>query len=98
MYGYLWRPNAVGEAIGYDDARRLATEAGTSLSRDPATATLHASRPGADGWELWVSDATLLAELERGVTELGVKRVAYWRLGLEDPAVWSRGMDEPSVP
>jgi len=90
LYGYLWRPNAIGEAIGYDDARRLATEAGTSLSRDPATATLHASRPGADGWELWVSDATLLAELERSATAVGVRRVAYWRLGLEDPAIWAR--------
>jgi peptidoglycan-N-acetylglucosamine deacetylase len=88
LYGYLWRPNTFAETIGYDDARRLATEAGTSLTRDPATATLRATRPGADGWELWVSDATLVATLEREATDLGVRRVAYWRLGLEDAGMW----------
>ena len=89
LYGYLWRPNTFAETIGYDDARRLATEAGTSLARDPATATLRAVRPGADGWELWVSDAELVRSLEREATALGVKRIALWRLGLEDAAVWS---------
>ncbi|MDB4882032.1 MAG: polysaccharide deacetylase [Gemmatimonadetes bacterium] len=89
LYGYLWRPNTVASTIGYDDARRLAAEAGTALARDPATLTLHATRPGADGWELWVSDAELVAALEREVSDLGVRRVAYWRLGLEDPAVWA---------
>jgi peptidoglycan-N-acetylglucosamine deacetylase len=88
LYGYLWRPNTFAETIGFDDARRLATEAGTSLARDPATATLRASRPGADGWELWVSDATLVATLQREATDLGVRTVAFWRLGLEDPGMW----------
>jgi len=88
LYGYLWRPNSVATSIGFDDAQRLATEAGTTLSRDPATATLHAAREGADGWELWVSDAGLLAALDGVAGDLGVHRVALWRLGLEDPAVW----------
>jgi spore germination protein YaaH len=88
LYGYRWRPNAFAETIGFDDAVRLATEAGTSLIRDPATATLHAARAGADGWELWVSDAELLAILEYEVRTLGVSRIAYWRLGLEDGAMW----------
>jgi spore germination protein YaaH len=39
-------------------------------------------------WELWVADAELLRELVREAQELGVRRVALWRLGLEDPAVW----------
>jgi spore germination protein len=91
LYGYLWRPNAVAETIGYDDAVRLAAEAGVPLARDPATATLHAVRPGADGWELWVSDAELVATLEREAATLGVRRVAYWRLGFEDPALWRTG-------
>jgi len=91
LYGYLWRPNTFAETIGYDDARRLATEAGTALARDPATATLHASRPGADGWELWVSDATLVDALQREATALGVRKIALWRLGLEDGAIWARG-------
>ena len=88
VYGYRWRPNTVAETISYDDAVRLAAEAGVTLARDPATATLHAVRPGADGWELWVSDAQQVAMLEREAASLGVRRVAYWRLGLEDSGLW----------
>ena len=88
LYGYRWRPNTFAETVGYDDAVRLAAEAGTSLTRDSATATLHAARTDADGWELWVSDAELIATLEREASTLGVRRFAYWRLGLEDPALW----------
>ena len=54
--------------------------------RDPATQTLRASRSGE--WELWVSDAGLLAALLREVDAAGVRRVALWRLGQEDPAVY----------
>lgn len=90
LYGYLWRPNAVATTVSFDEARRLATEAATTLARDPASGTLHASRAGADGWELWVSDAELVASLEREVANLGVRRVAYWRLGLEDATMWQR--------
>lgn len=88
LYGYQWRANAPATAISYDDARRLAAEAGVALDRDPATSTLRATRAGPDGWDLWVSDAVLLDALRREVSALGVRRVAYWRLGLEDPAVW----------
>ena len=88
LYGYQWRTNAPTATISYDDARRLAAEAGVALDRDPATQSLHAVRAGANGWELWVTDAVLLAALRREVSALGVQRVAYWRLGLEDPAVW----------
>jgi spore germination protein YaaH len=88
LYGYLWRLNAVGRPISYDDARRVATEAGVALERDPATSTLHAVRGGTDGWELWVSDAVLLEALRRELAALNVRRVAYWRLGLEDPLFW----------
>ena len=88
LYGYQWRANGPAATISYDDARRLAAEAGVALDRDPATSTLHAMRAGPDGWELWVSDAVLIEALRREVSALGVRRVAYWRLGLEDSAVW----------
>lgn len=88
LYGYQWRANAPAATISYDDARRLAAEAGVAFDRDPATSMLHAMRAGPDGWELWVSDAVLLEALQREVASLGVRRVAYWRLGLEDPAMW----------
>ena len=88
-YGYQWRPNVAARPISYDDARRIATEAGVSLDRDPATSMLHATRSLGDQWELWVSDAVLLEALQREVAALNVKRVAYWRLGLEDAALWA---------
>ncbi|MBC7671392.1 MAG: hypothetical protein H7247_03135, partial [Polaromonas sp.] len=88
FYGYQWRTNAPTATTSYDEARRLAAEAGVAFDRDPATQSLHAVRAGADGWELWVTDAVLLDSLRREVSALGVRRVAYWRLGLEDPAVW----------
>ncbi len=88
LYGYLWRAGRTAETISYDDARHLAADAGVPLERDPATESLHAVRAGDDGWELWVSDATLLDALRREVSALGISRVAYWRLGLEDPAFW----------
>ncbi len=91
LYGYLWKPNgAPASAISFDDARRLATESGVSLERDPATQSLHAVRADGDRWELWVSDAVQLSALERVVAALNVRRVAYWRLGLEDALVWQR--------
>ena len=90
LYGYLWKPStgAPASAISFDDARRLATESGVSLERDPATQSLRAVRPDGDRWELWVSDAVLLTALEREVAALGVRRLAYWRLGLEDSGMW----------
>ena len=88
LYGYLWRTNRHAETISLLDAARLAAEAGIALDRDPASATLRAAQPGANGWTLWVSDAVLLRALEREVSALGVRRLAYWRLGLEDPAFW----------
>ena len=88
LYGYQWRANAPATTISYDDARRLAAEAGVALDRDPATSSLHALRAGVAGWELWVSDALLLDVLRREVAALGVRRIAYWRLGLEDRAIW----------
>lgn len=88
LYGYQWRATAPATPISYDDARRLAAEAGVALDRDPATGSLHAMRPGADGWELWVSDAVLLDALRTEVLALGVRRLAYWRLGLEDAVIW----------
>jgi peptidoglycan-N-acetylglucosamine deacetylase len=89
LYGYLWRPNVAATTISYDDARRITTEAGISLDRDPATSMLHAVRTVGDQWELWVGDAVLLDALQREVAALNVARVAYWRLGLEDSAVWT---------
>lgn len=88
LYGYAWRRDGPATPISYDEARRMATETGVALDRDPSTATLHATRAGAGGWELWVSDAVLADTLRREVAAFGVRRVAWWRLGTEDAAFW----------
>lgn len=88
-YGYKWslsQPHAPAEDVSFADAKREAAAANTKLERDPRTQTLHASKPGQ--WEIWVSDADLLAMLTRQARDAGVQRFALWRIGAEDPAVW----------
>jgi spore germination protein YaaH len=90
LYGYQWRTGApAAAAIGFADAKALAASGAVALVRDSASSTLRATSAGSDGWEVWVSDAVLDRRLEGIARELGVRRVAYWRLGLEDPALWS---------
>jgi len=86
LYGYRWRKTAETEVISFDDARRLTTMTNTSLVRDNASATLHATSP--EGWDLWISDRVLLETLVREARQLGVRTFALWRLGLEDQTVW----------
>jgi len=86
VYGYRWRRAAETEVISYEDARRLTNMTNTPLTRDHASATLHALSP--EGWEIWVTDKVLLAGLVRDARQLGVTTFALWRLGLEDPGVW----------
>jgi len=86
MYGYRWRRAAETEVVSYDDAQRLTTMTNIALSRDHASANLRALSP--EGWEIWVTDRTLLAGLVHDARQLGVTTFALWRLGLEDPAVW----------
>lgn len=84
-YGYRWITGRPTEALGYAEARALATKSGVVLSRDAATRSLTAR--GA-GWELWMADAETLRELVKSAQALGVRRYALWRLGREDPAIW----------
>ena len=86
LYGYLWRGVQAGEPLSFADARRAASQANVDLARDPSSTSLHAIQPNA--WELWMTDAELLRVLVDQVTDLGVNRVALWRLGQEDPSIW----------
>lgn len=86
LYGYRWPTSGPAAALTFADAERDAAAAGVHLQRDSATSTLRATSPGA--WDLWVSDAGLIAALIREVRAQGVTTVALWRLGQEDPAVW----------
>ena len=88
LYGYQWRGNEPAVVLGYADARDIALSGGVSLDRDPASHTLHGSRPGA--WEIWMPDAELLERLVADIRETGVRRIALWHLGAEDPALWTR--------
>ena len=86
LYGYLWRGTQAGEPLSYADARRAASQANVELARDPSSSSLHALQPNT--WELWMTDAEVLRILVDQVTDLGVGRIALWRLGQEDPAAW----------
>lgn len=85
-YGYRWRADSITVAVSFAEAEGLARDAHVPLQRDPASSTLHAE---SDGWSVWVSDATLLDSLVRGVRRTGISKIALWRLGLEDPRVWT---------
>ncbi|GAC1646952.1 MAG: hypothetical protein NVS4B3_00250 [Gemmatimonadaceae bacterium] len=89
-YGYRWRKGAPTESVSYADAIRIAASSGVSLERDQATSSLRATRPGE--WEMWVSDAPLIAKLVEEVKGTGVRHIALWRLGGEDPAIWRGGI------
>jgi peptidoglycan-N-acetylglucosamine deacetylase len=86
LYGYLWPAGRPGQPISYGEAQRLALEGGTTLSRDPASVSLTASRVGE--WQLWIGDASLVRRMVVDAQTLGVATVALWRLGLEDPEIW----------
>jgi spore germination protein YaaH len=89
FYGYHWVKGKPGVGISYETARRNAERDRIVLQRDSVSRTLRGM--SADGSSsIWVTDATLLAELMRSAERLGVRRFAFWRLGQEDPAVWSR--------
>ena len=85
-YGYRWRMGAPAESIGYAQAVQMSNAAGAPLVRDAQSQTLRSR--AANGDEIWVADATLLAALIRQAQSLGVNRFAIWRLGEEDPAIW----------
>lgn len=86
MYGYRWRAERPAEIVSYADARRLARAARVPLTRDASSGTLRAAKSG--DWEMWVTDAQLIAALMRQATQAGVTRVALWRMGQEDPEIW----------
>jgi spore germination protein YaaH len=86
LYGYRWPIGGPAAALSYADAQRDAAAANVTLQRDSGTSTLRATSPGA--WDLWVSDAGLIAALVREVRAQGVTTIALWRLGQEDPGVW----------
>jgi peptidoglycan-N-acetylglucosamine deacetylase len=88
VYGYRWslKTNAAAEDVTFAEAMRRAAQAGVQLTRDQKTNTLRGAKPGE--WEIWVTDAELLAVLVRQTTDAGVHRIALWRIGQEDPAIW----------
>jgi spore germination protein YaaH len=86
LYGYRWRRGATTEIVSFEEAKRIAADAGLPLARDPASFTLRAQRQ--PDWDMWVTDAQLLRRLMNEAQRLGVRRFSFWRLGQEDAAVW----------
>jgi spore germination protein YaaH len=85
-YGYRWRKGQPTQSMSFEEATRTASADRAPLRRD-ATSRFLRSR-AANGSEIWVSDAELLAALVSQSQALGVNRFAIWRLGQEDPAIW----------
>ena len=86
-YGYRWtKPGASAEPVSFAEAKRFASQSRVALARDARSNTLRAVKPGE--WEIWVTDAELLAALERESIAAGVQRVALWRISQEDPGIW----------
>ena len=89
LYGYHWVKGKPGVGIAFDAGLRTAERERFTVTRDSASRTLRgASRSGNSA--VWLTDASLVADLLRSAEELGVTRFAFWRLGQEDPQVWSR--------
>ena len=86
LYGYRWPRSGAGVTVTYGEALAAAAAAGVTLNRDTATRTLRGTGPGLG--TVWVTDATLLAQLIDTVTAKGVGRVALWYIGQEDPGIW----------
>ncbi len=89
LYGYHWVKGKPGVGIAFDAGLRTAERERFTVTRDSASRTLRgASSSGSSA--VWLTDASLIADLMRSAEELGVTRFAFWRLGQEDPEVWSR--------
>ena len=87
-YGNRWSAKAgtPAQSLGFAHAKRTAADARVSFTRDAKSKTLRAVKPG--DWEIWITDAELLASLQRAATSMGVRHIALWRSGAEDPATW----------
>ena len=89
LYGYHWVKGKPGVGIAFDAGLRTAERERFTVTRDSASRTLRgASKSGNSA--VWLTDASLVADLIRAAEELGVTRFAFWRLGQEDPQIWSR--------
>ena len=83
-YGYQWSRTGATRRISYREAAQLVANAGVSLARDPASLSLHA-RSDRDGWELWLPDHRVIAELLAQARALGVYRFAVYGSRDADP-------------
>jgi len=94
--GVIW-DNRGARRISYLAAGRLAREANTPITRDPASGNLHAVS-SRDGWEVWLADSELIERLIAEGRRLGVTRFALFGLEGADPrlAEFVRGLRPPS--
>ena len=84
--GVIWDKRGA-RRISYLDAVRLAREANTPITRDPASGNLHAVS-SREGWEVWVPDHELIERLIAEGRRLGVTRFALFGLEGADPRLW----------
>jgi spore germination protein YaaH len=85
-YGYQWLRTGVSRRISYGEATRLAANAGATMTRDPASMSLHA-RSDRDGWEIWVPDHGVIGAMVAQARALGVYRFAIYGTRDADPGL-----------
>lgn len=93
--GVIWDSRGA-RRVSYVDAVRLAREANTPITRDPASGNLHAVS-SRDGWEVWVADHEVIERLIEEGRKIGVTRFALFGLEGADPQLLEsvRGLRPP---
>ena len=93
--GIIWDRRGA-RRISYLDAVRLARDANSPITRDPASGNLHAVS-SRDGWEIWLVDRELIERLIDEGRRIGVTRFALFGLDRADPELFElvRGVRWP---
>lgn len=88
-YGYDWPEGLRGETVSYAEALRLAREHGAVLRRGLGNNNLTFSyKASGITHTVWLVDGYSYALARNTVRQMGINRIALWRLGSEDPVMW----------
>lgn len=90
FYGYDWPASGKGRGVTYADAIDLATRFGAAVKFDWDSGEAYFSyTAGFERHDVWfnIAKSTEL-RIERAL-EMGVDKIAAWRIGQEDPKTWN---------
>ncbi|MEI8094225.1 MAG: glycosyl hydrolase family 18 protein [Spirochaetales bacterium] len=97
FYGRAWAEQNPAGGYRYSGVQRLLGEAALSPGRDEGgVPNFQFTRPV--NYTVWFEDAVSLDIKTSLYLQVGVRKVAFWRLGQEDPAVWAVVQKKRGVP